>query len=116
MVFSPRPFPSFLHRGFTHDLVLAAEAKKVSQPWPTPAANAAAKDKYARTLFHLAQMFAELEDATMGAYYCGETLALQLEMGRVSSAPLLFSPPQHCKTSLWPYLSKQFLSLGIKTL
>lgn len=42
---------------------------------------AAAKDKYAHTLFYLAQIFAKIDDPVLGAFYCGETLALQLEMG-----------------------------------
>ena len=48
---------------------------------PSEKTASAAKDKYAHTLFYLAQIFANIDDPRMGAYYCGETLALQLEMG-----------------------------------
>ena len=48
---------------------------------PSQKTVAAAKDKYAHTLFYLAQIFANVDDPRMGAFYCGETLALQLEMG-----------------------------------
>lgn len=43
----------------------------------------AAKDKFAHTLFYLAQIFGSTDEPDKAAYYCAGTLGLQLELGKL---------------------------------
>ena len=54
---------------------------------PSPQVQQLAKDKYAHTLFYLAQVYGMLGDKDQAATYCARTLSYQLELGTPLASP-----------------------------
>ena len=59
-------------------------AAKSAQPGPSAQLLATAKDKYAHTLFYLAQVYGMQDETEKAALYCAGTLRYQLERGEHS--------------------------------
>ena len=64
---------------------LAGQARAATTP--SPQVQQLAKDKYAHTLFYLAQVYGMLGDKDKAATYCAGTLSYQLELGAPLASP-----------------------------
>lgn len=85
-----------LHYSLAESLVCGnSGSDQAAQIAPPEKVQRLAMDKYAHTLFYLAQIYGMLDEREKSAHYCAETLSYQLELG--APPTLTYSHHKHWK-------------------